>query len=391
MSVAAAESATDKLQRTLYTAVGIGAVVFGGLLMPGNGGFMVQRTMLEPWFWTFAMAVALVLPASLTVLANRVPLAVTRTIARVCVVGFVSAQLLWTTAMTVDQMPAVSPPWLQGVTAIPCTLAGITWRTRWVWVVPALQGPLVTGVQLLAAETTVLGAAMDGVGALLFCSILVGIGQAIISAGEAQDAAAARAREAAMAAAASATVDRERARINAIVHDDIMSVLLAAERDQATQDLPAKATEAVDAIHALEAPDSGARAYSTADAAAMLRAMVADARPDTVATVSVGESGEIPGRVASAVGEAVEEALRNTARHAGDAARVEVTASITARRVVVTVSDDGAGFDPRLVGPTRLGIAASIAGRMASVPGGASRVDSAPGVGTKVTVSWDAP
>jgi signal transduction histidine kinase len=55
---------------------------------------------------------------------------------------------------------------------------------------------------------------------------------------------------------------------------------------------------------------------------------------------------------------------------------------------IVEVLDDGIGFDPAAVPETRLGIAVSMVARMRAIPGGNAMVVSAPGVGTRVAISW---
>ncbi|MFI2435640.1 sensor histidine kinase [Streptomyces sp. NPDC018693] len=82
----------------------------------------------------------------------------------------------------------------------------------------------------------------------------------------------------------------------------------------------------------------------------------------------------------------VGEALRNVERHAG-VDRATVTASRVGERVLVTVSDEGAGFDPARVPEHCRGLEGSIMERMASVGGGAT-VDSRPGEGTRIRLEW---
>jgi signal transduction histidine kinase len=57
----------------------------------------------------------------------------------------------------------------------------------------------------------------------------------------------------------------------------------------------------------------------------------------------------------------------------------------------VDVIDDGVGFDLRSVPPHRLGLAVSIRGRMAHLPGGSALVQSQPGRGARVVISWSRP
>jgi signal transduction histidine kinase len=103
----------------------------------------------------------------------------------------------------------------------------------------------------------------------------------------------------------------------------------------------------------------------------------------------------VPESVATALAFAVREALANVARHAGTGeAWVEVSPVIEAGAdrggVEVTVRDRGAGFDPALVDPARLGLRRSIVERVADW-GGQAAVRSAPGDGTVVTLRWLAP
>jgi len=99
----------------------------------------------------------------------------------------------------------------------------------------------------------------------------------------------------------------------------------------------------------------------------------------------------IPVPVAVAIAHAVREALANVASHAGTGeAWVEVSLTAAASRpdgVLVTVRDQGAGFDPSRVDPTRLGLRRSIVERIADW-GGRASVRSAPGGGTEVSLRW---
>lgn len=96
----------------------------------------------------------------------------------------------------------------------------------------------------------------------------------------------------------------------------------------------------------------------------------------------------VPERVLHALRDAAHEAVRNAQRHSGTT-QVEVRTLSTARgQVAVEVADAGVGFDP---GHQRLGFGTSqsIAGRLAAV-GGNAEIESAPGAGTTVRLTWPA-
>ncbi|MCB8997079.1 MAG: hypothetical protein H6528_07270 [Actinobacteria bacterium] len=92
-----------------------------------------------------------------------------------------------------------------------------------------------------------------------------------------------------------------------------------------------------------------------------------------------------PPLVREAVFAALGEAVRNAARHSG-AEGVAVHAKVSADSVLVEVFDEGVGFGP--TDPDRLGVRTSIVATMESV-GGFAEVVSAPGEGTRVSLTWD--
>ncbi|WP_191984435.1 sensor histidine kinase [Amycolatopsis eburnea] len=100
--------------------------------------------------------------------------------------------------------------------------------------------------------------------------------------------------------------------------------------------------------------------------------------------VVLAKPADVPEAVVNALHDATREALRNTLKHAKTARAV---VCLEEREGVVTVSvrDHGTGFDPgaRRAG---FGIDNSIHARLAEI-GGAARIDSAPGQGTRVVLT----
>lgn len=99
-----------------------------------------------------------------------------------------------------------------------------------------------------------------------------------------------------------------------------------------------------------------------------------------------GSTGHVPTDVGQAMITAFREALDSVQRHA-HATEVRVDLGQEGGRHIVTISDDGAGFDPDRVSERRLGVRESIVGRMSDV-GGTATVDSHPGRGTRVRLVW---
>jgi signal transduction histidine kinase len=94
----------------------------------------------------------------------------------------------------------------------------------------------------------------------------------------------------------------------------------------------------------------------------------------------------VPAAVADGFAEGVGEALENVVRHAGVRDATVVLRELNGN-VVVTVADRGRGFDPDAVPTYRFGLRHGVGGRLADA-GGRSRVRSAPGEGTQVTLEW---
>jgi len=97
---------------------------------------------------------------------------------------------------------------------------------------------------------------------------------------------------------------------------------------------------------------------------------------------------DLPAEVVAAVSQAVKEALNNVLKHAGTREARVVATGDHQGGVVVTVADQGRGFDVATTCPGR-GITESLRRRMVEV-GGRVDIDSFPGEGTYVEIRWPA-
>ncbi|MFF2778064.1 GAF domain-containing sensor histidine kinase [Streptomyces sp. NPDC058052] len=196
------------------------------------------------------------------------------------------------------------------------------------------------------------------------------------------------------------TIAEERSRLAHELHDAVsqklFSLRLTAQAAAALVDRdPARAKGELQQVAAL-----------AAEAADELRAAVVELRPAALdedglvhtlrtqvqvldrahtATVAFDSPGvrALPAAQEEAVLRVAQEALHNALRHA-DAARVTVTLARNGQGARLTVTDDGRGFDPRVVrrAGRHLGLV-SMRDRAAGV-GGALTVTSAPGEGTTI-------
>ncbi|NOV29358.1 sensor histidine kinase [Methylomonas sp. ZR1] len=82
----------------------------------------------------------------------------------------------------------------------------------------------------------------------------------------------------------------------------------------------------------------------------------------------------------------IQESVANAIRH-GNAKLIVVTLVKSAMRLELQITDDGMGFDPAL--PTEgMGIL-SMRERAASLPVGTFSIETAPGQGTTIAITWE--
>ncbi len=388
------DTARARLERLLYLSVGFAAVLYGLVLFPGKNGIAGQTPQLHPWYGYSLVVVAVGLPLALGAVTWILPRRQVRQIAMVTAVLFLLGMMLFPLGMTTDTLIANATPWYQGIHALHGMILATAWQHRGVWLYGLAQGVVIGVVQATVRDDQVKAATLDGIGSLVFIVILMAATQGVIGAADRLDAASYLARSRAATAAASRTKEREETRINAMVHDDIMSVLLTASRENPPASLADQARVALASVETLESRNAAAREYTVKETALALVEVVQKLAPTTAITHR--EVGElmIPADAVTALADALAESLRNSVRHAGlDGAEVPRSVQIAATDagMDVTLHDDGRGFNLRSVQQRRLGIKLSILERMSMVAGGSARIDSRPGEGTTVLLRWQAP
>ncbi len=184
--------------------------------------------------------------------------------------------------------------------------------------------------------------------------------------------------------------ERERQRIDALVHDRVLNTLLVAAKANSPADYRAAATAAAEAVASLESAaneQEGSSGVTTLGLYRSLRKAALRASHDiSVEIVSAGLE-EIPAEIAQSFTEATLQAIDNALRHA-DAANIQlILGHSDAVGIVIQVSDDGKGFNLERLPKDRLGIRNSIQARIESV-GGSAEIFSEVGEGTTVKLRW---
>lgn len=308
------------------------------------------------------------------------------------------------------------PPWLWNVLGVCVACIAAAWGQRFALVYTGVTAVILAIVRHLPA-----GGAAGWAASLQDTVFLVAAGLALTAAIQAVRVGAERADASALAAAdahhASAVARArliERHRLGAILHDSVLSALVAAARARTPAQRQSAAELAADSLHRIEDYGHAAptatftrvsqfpdRLRSTVEAAALLPVDIY-ASLGAGADGGIAGEGGIPGEAAEALLAAVHAAVDNAGRHSG-AERITVrmtvdpplidtqlTESPRARRLRVEVCDEGDGFDPESVSSRCLGVRLSIIQRMLDA-GGSAVVDSVPGQGTRVILETEVP
>ncbi|WP_328435345.1 sensor histidine kinase [Nocardia puris] len=352
-----------------------------------SGDIIRQAAAVATWWTVFAVPAVFGPPIAFGLLSFRRDLAPMRMMARIGAILFVVAAVTWPLAWNGTLLERDA--WISMFPGLAGLSAALAWPPRWTI---ALLATAVVPVQLINHYCRV--PELDGrlipdmMFALAFCLIYVAAALMAMRTGRLLDQTRAAAHLAAAGAAATQARDVQRARFNALMHDWVMSTLLATSRRTDRTEVRRQAELTLAKLDELEPDDT--RDYTEAELAAHLRTAISDV--DDSLTVQVRGSGEADGMFPAdpvhVLGAAAAEAVRNSVRHAGPDATRTVSLDIRAGRIELTIADDGAGFDPSAVPPHRLGLAASIIGRMRQLPGGAVELETGPGAGTRIRMSW---
>ncbi len=376
----------DRILRLTARFIGVGYVFFALAL----SSFVQAGAPAQPVWWT-PVAVGIVFGPGiwLAVIAGRATLPHITRCADAAALGYLAVACTW--PLTWTGAPLAQMNWLTGMPGLPALAVAMVRPPRW----------------SLAYLATAIGAAEmldryrsdqqapsvpEAVYGFAFSLIFVATVLTAIRTGRTLDETRAAARSAAASAAAMRARERARRRHAGLLHDWVLTSLLAAARQPHADGLRRQAEVTLAKLAEVD-EDAGQAPLRAQPAVAEL----GEAATEVGTTVAVstgldpGATGaEYPADVVRAMAAGVSEAVRNSARHAGAAASCRVDIRAEVDTLAVSVTDDGVGFDPTAVGLDRYGARESLR-RIEEIPGGTVRLDSRPGGGTRVHLGWTRP
>lgn len=385
----ATTSSELRIARLFSAGIGLIAV----LAFAGARTVVVQPApLMLPRWYDLLIAALFVFAVTIAIIAPRAQLRTLRRIDGALVIAYLLlAVLLWPALLTGGHASAPGQlTWILTVSSIPVLAAVVAWGARGAWTVLAVVAVSVEVLRFsfgYSSQNTV----VNDLDALLSALIVCALGSTLLTLAREADAARDAALEAARQRAEELARHAAQIRTHTIVHDEVLATLAFAARGTDSM-LPALAEQAHRASTMLaalaEGPDPSVM-VDVRDFCHELRDLADQfgAQIDIVTQIDA-RSNELPRERVGAILAALHQALVNSVAHAGSGATRAVAVDIAPDRITVIGSDDGRGFDPQRVPADRMGVSASILGRMHELDGGFAQLNSSPGRGTRITLGW---
>ena len=182
---------------------------------------------------------------------------------------------------------------------------------------------------------------------------------------------------------------REKSRLDALVHDKVLTTLVLAAKATTPAEATAVSKMAIAAITSLnnaQLESQGGSIAGESFLAALEKIALAQDEKIVVSRNHV-DFVELSQEVATALTEAMLQAIVNSQQHAGSSATRELHLKGHRGGLKIVVKDNGRGFRMSRVPKNRLGVRVSIVERL-EIVGGRAFIDSRPGAGASIILEW---
>jgi len=209
------------------------------------------------------------------------------------------------------------------------------------------------------------------------------------SAAERTDAASAESIQSAIKQARLEAQVKVRERLDALVHDRVLTALISASRANTLVEAKAAgdlAKSALEKLSEVESSDESGTIY-VSDLFQAISTAGVNLDPQLKSSVTQNTNWQLDKQIANAFTEATIQAVQNSILHAGANAQRELILKSSERDLKIVIKDDGRGFRPSRIPKGRLGIRVSVISRVESV-GGQVHISSEPGKGATIILEW---
>ena len=283
-------------------------------------------------------------------------------------------------------------PWLWWTLGIGILSFGlfVNWLLGGTYLLAISVGWLILSISEVGGASTVQSATQDAVYLFLFGGSVIGMIKLVRIGAKRADAANSVAIESAIEQARVDAVERERQRLDALIHDRVLNTLLLAGNAENSSERLSASKLAQNAIVTLQEALVEPRSTPSVTPLGLFRAL-RKAAIQLLPVIDVrtigGGSEEIPAEKAQAITQATLQAIDNAARHSGATSFELVMDSPATGAIEIAVRDNGAGFRTEKLPKDRIGLRTSVIARMEAI-GGYARITSSLGQGTEIKLGW---
>ncbi|HEV7957470.1 MAG: histidine kinase [Microbacteriaceae bacterium] len=384
-------------RRRIETAVsrssGVFGLVFGAQTLPVLLG---QADQLAP-VW-FLLSSAAVYGGLLAAMVASVSKRGVRAVNSAVVVAWIVVMMTWPLAVTGSELVEDGRPWPWFLLTVATAAAAVAWPV-WAATIALVAASLTYGIVRVTPSGGGAGVelvALDVVYALILGGTVLIIMTLLRHAAVSVDLAQATALDRYSTAVGQHATEVERVQVDAIVHDSVLTTLISAARATTPESESLAARMAADAMGYLREAASSPPDNATVPVSELAH-RIRTVAPTLAAAFEIRdgrvEGADLSAQAAEAVYSAAVQAMVNSTQHAGAGADVARWLSIRgteAGGITVEVGDTGVGFDVHAVPVARIGLRVSIIERVIQV-GGNVEVDSAPGEGAVISITWPGP
>lgn len=289
-------------------------------------------------------------------------------------------------------VPDSFQPWIWWTLGISAVAAGTTFRFSLgvgYLILVSVAWPVLK-TSWFAGSEELLVALQEALHLFIFAAILIAMVLALRWEAGKTDSANQRAISSAVESARLAAIELERSRLDALVHDSVLTSLLVASKAETAEQKALAAKSARDAIVRLEQAqiEDFSRGETTlASFFTALESRIEQNAPEFEVSLDRLNDLPIPSEIAQALTEATLQAVDNSLKHAGNVIQRRVRLRGHKAGLKIVISDDGRGFRPSQIPRDRLGISSSIIARVQNI-GGRVFINSTRGQGTQVVIEW---
>ena len=311
--------------------------------------------------------------------------------------GLIAGTSLLAWPFMLSEMGSFAPemkPWIWWTLGIGTLSFGlfVNWWLGGIFLLSVSSGWLLLSMSQYGGAAQLASGLQDAVYLFLFGGSVIGMINLVRRGGKRADAANSVAIESAIEQARIDAVERERQRLDALIHDRVLNTLLLSGKAETSAERKSAAKLAENAIVSLQDALVEPRSNPSVTPLGLFRAL-RKAALQLLPVIEVrtigGGSEEISAEKAQAITQATLQVIDNAARHSSATSYELVMDSPVTGAIEIVVRDNGSGFRIDKLPKDRIGLRTSVIARMEAI-GGYAEISSAGDRGTEIKLGWSA-